>query len=160
MAYEKWTKEDDIKLFQLSKKHDPFKWNNWSLLEPHFPTRKPSAIRQRAEKLKKNPPKLPPNLEDWDLDDLKLMAKLYITEEASFKQIQDAISVEATVDEIEEVLELYLEPHRKQVQIYAEEHNIALQLPITSTKLKAFYELRGKPGFYKQALKKKLESYG
>lgn len=160
MAYEKWTKEDDIKLFKLATKADCFKWNNWPLLEPHFPTRKMSAIKQRAEKLKKNPPKLPQELEDWPQEDLKLMANLYITQGASFKQIQEAISVEATVDEIEEVLELYLNPYRKQVQIYAEEHNIALQLPITSTKLKAFYELRNKSGFYKQALKKKLESYG
>lgn len=160
MAYERWTKEADIQLFQLVQKHKPFSWDNWGLIEAHFPTRKLSALKQRAKKLIENPPKLPTNLNEWPLEDLKLMSRLYIMEEASFKRMQEAISVEASVDEIEEALKLYLEPYRERVRAYAEEHNIALKEPITSTKLKAFFELKDKGGLYKSALKTKLESYG
>ena len=160
MAYERWTKEADIKLFQLVKKHEPFSWGNWGLIQPHFPNRELNALKQRAKKLSKNPPQLPPNLNEWPEEDLKLMSKLYIVEGASFKQMQEAISIEASVDEIEQVLEMHLRPYRQRVRDYAEEHNIALKEPITSTKLKAFFELKDKGGLYKSALKTKLESYG
>lgn len=160
MAYERWTKEADIKLFQLVQKHDPFSWDNWGIIHPHFPNRELNALKQRAKKLNKNPPQLPPNLNDWPEEDLKLMSRLYIVEGASFKQMQEAISTEASVDEIEQVLEMHLRPYRQRVRDYAEEHNIAVKEPITSTKLKAFFDLKDKGGFHKSALKTKLESYG
>lgn len=150
----RWSKDDEARLLdyanQLSSKEDLYK------LVDKFPGRSLDSIRSKLRRLNKNPAK---NLNNWDKEDLKLMAKLYM-QDASIKEMQEAISVEATLDEIEDALNQYMERYRKQVQAYAEEHKIALRLPITSTKLKAFYQLKDKTGFHKQALKHKLESYG